>query len=105
MQNRQKNAIIRLSYYQKGDGMKKEICIDGWKLAWLENNEVKEKEIVLKTPADVEKGLNRAIPQKDWSSAHHWLIWHGRKVCHSQKPDCEHCTLSSVCDFYKTHKK
>ena len=53
------------------------------------------------TPQKVEAGLNKAIPQKDWSSAHHWLIWHGRKVCHSQKPDCENCTLSNVCDFYK----
>ena len=57
------------------------------------------------TPLKVEAGLNKAIPKKDWSSAHHWLIWHGRKVCHSQKPDCERCTLSHVCDYYKkTHK-
>ncbi len=57
------------------------------------------------TPQKVEAGLNKAIPKKDWSSAHHWLIWHGRKVCHSQKPDCENCTLSNVCDYYKkTHQ-
>ena len=53
------------------------------------------------TPQKVEEGLNKAIPKKDWSSAHHWLIWHGRKVCHSQKPDCENCSLSHVCDYYK----
>ena len=57
-----------------------------------------------KTPEKVEAGLNKAIPKKDWSSAHHWLIWHGRKVCHSQKPDCENCTLSNVCDYYKKTK-
>ena len=57
------------------------------------------------TPQKVEADLNKAIPKKDWSSAHHWLIWHGRKVCHSQKPDCQNCTLSNVCDYYKkTHK-
>ncbi len=57
------------------------------------------------TPEKVEANLNKAIPKKDWSSAHHWLIWHGRKVCHSQKPDCQNCTLSNVCDYYKkTHK-
>ena len=57
------------------------------------------------TPEKVEADLNKAIPKKDWSSAHHWLIWHGRKVCHSQKPDCQNCTLSSLCDYYKkTHK-
>jgi endonuclease-3 len=54
-----------------------------------------------KTPEEVEKGLNRAIPKTDWSKAHHWLIYHGRRVCHSQKPDCENCTLKTYCDFYK----
>ncbi len=57
-----------------------------------------------KTPADVEKGLQSAIPKKDWSSAHHWLIWHGRKVCHSRKPDCENCSLNGVCDYAKAQK-
>lgn len=57
-----------------------------------------------KTPEEVEKGLQRAIPKNDWSSAHHWLIWHGRKVCHSRKPDCENCPLKSVCDYAKMQK-
>ena len=49
------------------------------------------------TPLDVEKGLQKAIPKKDWSNAHHWLIWHGRRVCHARKPDCETCFLQNVC--------
>ena len=53
------------------------------------------------TPQKVEAGLNRAIPKDKWSEAHHWLIWHGRKVCHSQKPDCKNCTLAPYCDFFK----
>ncbi len=53
------------------------------------------------TPERVEAGLNKAIPKADWSKAHHWLIWHGRRVCHSQKPDCGACALQGVCDFYK----
>lgn len=53
-----------------------------------------------KTPAKVEEGLNKAIPQNLWSKAHHYLIWHGRKVCHSQRPDCENCTLKTLCKFY-----
>ena len=57
-----------------------------------------------KTPDEVEKGLRRAIPQKDWSRAHHWLIWHGRKVCHSRKPDCENCALATLCDYAKNKK-
>ncbi len=54
-----------------------------------------------KTPLEVEEGLNKAIPKADWSRAHHWLIWHGRRVCHSQKPACEGCTLKELCDYAK----
>lgn len=54
-----------------------------------------------KTPEQVEEGLCKAIPKNDWSKAHHWLIYHGRRVCHSQRPDCAHCALSDVCDYFK----
>ena len=54
-----------------------------------------------KTPEEVEKGLNKAVPKSDWSKAHHWIIYHGRRVCHSQRPDCENCTLRPLCDFAK----
>lgn len=58
-----------------------------------------------KDPLEVEKGLCKAIPKEDWSKAHHWLIYHGRRVCHSQRPDCEECALKGVCDFYKGAKR
>ena len=57
-----------------------------------------------KTPAEVEKGLCKAIPKENWSKAHHWLIYHGRRVCHSRKPDCDNCTLCGVCDWMKNKK-
>jgi len=50
-----------------------------------------------KTPLDVELGLQKAIPKEDWSDAHHWLIWHGRKVCKARKPLCGSCPLNGVC--------
>lgn len=52
------------------------------------------------TPLKTEEQLKQVIPQKDWSKAHHWLIWHGRKVCHAQKPDCAVCPLSAECDYF-----
>ena len=58
-----------------------------------------------KTPLEVEAGLQKVVPKSDWSKAHHWLIWHGRKVCHSQKPDCNNCRLNGVCDFAKGKRK
>jgi endonuclease-3 len=45
-----------------------------------------------------EKQLMEAIPKKKWSQAHHWIIWHGRKVCSARKPDCEKCPLSAYCE-------
>ncbi len=57
------------------------------------------------TPLAVEAGLNKAIPKPLWSKAHHWLIWHGRKVCHAQKPDCAGCSLNAVCDYAEKKKK
>ena len=52
------------------------------------------------TPERVEEGLMRAIPREKWSAAHHWLIWHGRKICHSQKPECGRCPLAPSCEFF-----
>lgn len=53
-----------------------------------------------KTPAKVEDGLREALPKSEWSKAHHYLIYHGRRVCHSQKPDCPNCTLKDYCEFF-----
>ena len=49
------------------------------------------------TPLEEEKGHQKAIPKEDWAAAHHWLLWHGRRVCHARKPDCETCFLHNVC--------
>lgn len=48
---------------------------------------------VLKT----EMQLRALIPQEKWSDAHHWLIFHGRRVCKAQHPLCEECTLRAWC--------
>lgn len=49
------------------------------------------------TPLEVERGLQRIIPKEKWSAAHHWLIWHGRKVCKARRPLCMECPLCAVC--------
>ncbi len=53
-----------------------------------------------KTPQKVEEGLCAAVPKELWSKTHHYLIYHGRRVCHSQRPDCVNCTLKELCVFY-----
>ena len=51
------------------------------------------------TPEAVERELMALIPKMQWSDAHHWLIWHGRKVCHARKPDCPNCFLQELCPY------
>ena len=49
------------------------------------------------TVEETEAQLTALIPREDWCDAHHWMIFHGRRVCHSQRPDCDHCTLRPHC--------
>jgi len=53
---------------------------------------VEEKD-VLKT----ELSLMKVLPKEKWSSMHHALIWHGRRVCGARRPDCGRCGLSEIC--------
>jgi endonuclease III len=50
-----------------------------------------------KTPAATEAGLMKIVPKADWSSAHHWLIHHGRQICHARKPECARCVVVDLC--------
>lgn len=52
-----------------------------------------------KNVKETERQLMNNIPKEYWSRAHHWLVWHGRKVCNARKPKCEICKLSHLCDF------
>ncbi|MEG1822241.1 MAG: endonuclease III [Clostridiales bacterium] len=45
----------------------------------------------------VEKDLMQLIPEEKWGNAHHWLIFHGRKICKAQKPLCDECPLGEIC--------
>ena len=49
------------------------------------------------TPLAVEQALMKIIPKEKWSAAHHWLIWHGRKLCKSRAPLCGQCPLHEIC--------
>lgn len=58
-----------------------------------------------KTVLEVEKQLMKNIPKDQWSQAHHWLIWHGRKCCTARNPNCGGCPLNSLCVFGKQNFK
>ena len=50
------------------------------------------------TVLQVEGNLMKAVPEKWKKDAHHLLILHGRYVCKSRKPDCEHCVIIQECE-------
>ena len=46
------------------------------------------------TPKKVEMQLRAVVPRDEWIFAHHLLIWHGRRICHAQRPNCDGCLLN-----------
>ena len=54
-----------------------------------------------KTPHEVERQLMKVVPREQWSDAHHWLIHHGRRICHARNPECARCPLVDLCPSAK----
>lgn len=50
---------------------------------------------------ETEDQLMKIIPREKWSTAHHWLIWHGRRICDARKPKCEVCPVAEYCRYNK----
>jgi endonuclease-3 len=50
-----------------------------------------------KNPLEVELELERAIPARFKTHAHHWLILHGRYTCLARNPKCPTCIISDLC--------
>ncbi len=49
------------------------------------------------TPRKVEDFLLKNIPTNLVSSAHHWLLLHGRYICKSISPQCNKCQFDKFC--------
>lgn len=49
------------------------------------------------TPRKVEDYLMKNIPLEEVSSAHHWILLHGRYICKSVKPACKECVFDAIC--------
>ena len=52
-------------------------------------------------PLLVEQEVLKVVPKEKWSEAHHWLIWHGRKICKARNPLCQECPVRELCPSYK----
>jgi len=51
-------------------------------------------------PVKVEFEVMELIPSKEWTNLSQRMIWHGRRVCHSRKPACAACPISSHCPSF-----
>lgn len=51
----------------------------------------------------VEYDLQKKISKKDWTLAHHLLIFHGRYKCKAQNPSCDECELRGYCKYYRSN--
>lgn len=50
-------------------------------------------------PVKIEMDLMKIIPKELWSEFSLQLIFHGRKICKSRKPNCPVCPLNKVCPY------
>jgi endonuclease-3 len=48
-------------------------------------------------PVKIEVDLMAAAPQERWIDLGHQLIWHGRRICHAKRPECQACPLAPLC--------
>jgi endonuclease-3 len=52
-----------------------------------------------KAPLDVERKLDKRVPQPFRLHAHHWLILHGRYTCKARTPECWRCVVADLCAY------
>ena len=52
-----------------------------------------------KTPLEVERGLEKNIPDVFKNHSHHWMILLGRYIYKARKPECGKCLVRAHCQF------
>ncbi len=57
------------------------------------------------TVEETEKQMTALIPREKWGQAHHWLIWHGRRICKAQRPLCDECPMRELCEWKQKRKE
>lgn len=57
------------------------------RLKWSKNDD----------PPKIELDLMKLLPRTEWDQASHVLIFHGRRVCFAQRPNCEGCAVNDAC--------
>ncbi len=57
-----------------------------------------------KDPVKIEYALQKLAPQKEWTRFAHSILLHGRYVCKARKPQCEECSMTRYCDYFKQNR-
>lgn len=55
-------------------------------------------------PIKIEKDLLKLIPKEYYKDVNHIFIYHGRKICKSQRPNCKQCPIKDYCKFGSKEK-
>jgi endonuclease-3 len=51
-------------------------------------------------PDKIELRLKELLPESYWINSSHWLATHGRKTCIANRPKCNECVISDLCQSY-----
>lgn len=58
-----------------------------------------------KEPLKIEQDLIKIIPKEYFKDVNHLLVWHGRNICNSRKPECDKCPINKQCQYYMQNNK
>ncbi len=53
-----------------------------------------------KNPDKVEADVAELFPAKDYTMLSHYVVWHGRRVCHARRPACGACSVARLCPAF-----
>ncbi|WP_409470562.1 endonuclease III [Streptomyces sp. HC307] len=51
-------------------------------------------------PDKIEAAVGALFPKSEWTMLSHYVIFHGRRICHSRKPACGACPIAPLCPAY-----
>jgi endonuclease-3 len=51
-------------------------------------------------PNKIEQDVAALLRRNEWTTASHRVIWHGRRVCHAQRPACGACGIARLCPSF-----
>ena len=52
-----------------------------------------------KTPEETEYALMELTPRERWSDINRYLVRHGQEICQPNRPHCDRCMVSDMCQY------